>query len=104
MGYRLLANPHGSDFSGLAADIFRDKAMSVDLLAHGYIQLGFLSDCSYDPICFQTKSRASSKFPIVHLDHEKILCYSRIKVINTIAPSFRAFVLDQVSKATNARS
>jgi hypothetical protein len=107
-GYRLLANPQGTDLSGLETEMFRDKAMSVDLLGHGYIQFGFLHDHSYDPICFQTKSNtrstSKSRRPIVHLDHEQILCNSRIKVIDTIADSFREFVLNHVSWFGNASS
>jgi hypothetical protein len=97
-GYRLLANPHGSDLSGLMHDIFRDKGLSDALLPNGFIQFGFQSAYEYDPICFLTDCRSQPDYPIVRIDHEEILCNCRIKVIAIIADSFREFVQKHVTQ------
>jgi hypothetical protein len=101
--YCLLANPHGSDLDGLAQEIFRDENLSTDLLSNGFIQFGFQSAYRYDPICFRTNGLSQADYPIVHLDHEEILCNGRIKVIETVADSFREFVEQQISKAPEQR-
>lgn len=90
--FRILANPPGSDLSGLKQEIFRDKGLSDQLLPNGFVQFGFQSAYEYDPICFATKCRSQSDYPIVRIDHEEILCNHRIKIIATIANSFREFV------------
>lgn len=98
-GYRLLANPPGSDLSGLRQEIFRDSGLSNELLPNGFIQFGFASAYDYDPICFLTKRQSQTDYPIVQLDHEEILCNRRIQIIETVADSFREFVQNQIAQA-----
>ena len=88
-GYRVLANPPGHDFSGLIEQIYRDQGLADELLPNGLIQF---ASCEYDPICFHTESRSSRDSPIVRVDHEQILCNYRIKIVETVASSFRDFV------------
>jgi hypothetical protein len=42
---------------------------------------------NYDPICFDCNSRTVERL-IVQLDHEEILCNSRMMLVWGIAPSF----------------
>jgi len=91
-GFLLLPNPHGGDLTGLADAIFRDKGMYSEMLPSGFIQFGCRAAYDYDPICFHTGNCTSLDYPIVVLDHEEILCNWRIKIVDTIASSFREFV------------
>jgi hypothetical protein len=63
-------------------DLFRDKGLSVPLLAAGFLQFGKPSTGHYDPVCFDPQDR------IVMLDHEDLLQHSRIEVITKLANSF----------------
>ncbi len=70
----------------LKEKIFKDEFMAAQLMRAGFLQFGNPYEYNYDPICFDT--REGSEFRIVQLDHEEILCHSRIKVVKNIAPSF----------------
>jgi hypothetical protein len=85
----------GDDFKWeLSKRIFKDEFMSSRLLQSWYLQIGNPHKFNYDPICFDTKK--GMECPIVQIDHEELLCNSRIKVIREIAPSFSKFVQDFV--------
>ena len=80
--------------------IFRDRMMAQAMLKNGYIQFARPETGSYDPICFDaSRSVANREFGIVRLDHEQILCYDRIKVVEQVAESFFKFAADTVSRA-----
>jgi hypothetical protein len=69
--------------------IFRDKGLVESLLPAGYLQIGNPHETDYDPICFDTKNRTDNgEYPIVGIDHEEILCWSKIRVVKVIASSF----------------
>jgi hypothetical protein len=75
--------------------VFGDRFMSPFLLKNGYVQFGRPAGGSYDPICFDfTISRRKSEPPVVHIDHEEILCNERIRVIESLSPAFHLFVED----------
>jgi len=69
--------------------IFKDKGLVEALLPAGYLQFGNPHETDYDPICFDTKNRRNDgECPIVGIDHEEILCWSKIRVAKVIASSF----------------
>ena len=91
--FDILGNPPGGGLEGLQKELLRDPGLSETCLPNGFIQFGIGPDAHYDPICFDT-SRKSGKYdcPIVQLDHEEILCKYKIRIIQTLAPSFESFV------------
>lgn len=69
--------------------IFKDKGLANSLLPAGYLQIGNPHETNYDPICFDTNNNTDNgEYPIVQIDHEWILCRSKIEVVEVIAPSF----------------
>lgn len=69
--------------------IFKDKGLAEALFPAGYLQIGNPHETDYDPICFDTKDRRSDgECPIVGIDHEEILCWSKTRVVKVIASSF----------------
>jgi hypothetical protein len=61
--------------------------MSPALLSAGFIQIGNPYFYNYDPVCFDCKLGAAEP-RVVQLDHEAILCNSKIQIVREIAPSF----------------
>lgn len=91
--YRLLGNPPGKDFHGLEQQIFKDRNLAEVCIKNGYIYFGFRGE-SYDPICFNTNGKQKGRnFEIVILDHEQILCNSKIYVVMRVAKTFDDFVV-----------
>ena len=87
VSFRLLANPPGSALSRLMSEIEKDKGLWESLIPAGYIQFGKGPDVDYDPICFDIKSRTKrNDYRIVKIDHEKILCDYKVKVVAEVAP------------------
>jgi hypothetical protein len=74
--------------SELKDKIFRDKAIADQLLPAGYLQFGNPHEGNYDPVCFDTNKISNNEYPIVQIDHEEILCKSRIRIVKEIALSF----------------
>jgi len=69
--------------------IFRDKGLVEALFPAGFLQIGNPHETNYDPVCFDTKNRRDDgECPIVQIDHEWILCKSKIEIVEVIAPSF----------------
>lgn len=86
---------------GLREEIWRDKYLSEMLCSHGFLQFGRPSTGSYDPICFEAGgSTGSREYGIVTVDHEEILCNSRIRVTDRIADSFFRFVEAQLTESS----
>jgi hypothetical protein len=99
--YRLLANPPGENLDGLSSEISRDPGLWEALLPTGYMQFGQGPDIDYDPVCFDIKSRTQSgDYRVVKIDHEKILCNYRVKVVAELAPSFEELVLQTIRRAS----
>jgi hypothetical protein len=102
--FSLLANPPGSDLSGLRAQISHDKGLWDSLIPAGYIQFGSGPDMDYDPVCFELKSRTNKKdYRIVKIDHEQILCNWRVKVVAEVAPNFEQLVLQTIERANDVK-
>lgn len=89
----LLANPEGPTLDGLLAEIRRDRGLWEGLAPHDYLPFGRGRRGSYDPVCFDTHSRdQDGDCRVVQIDHEAILCRSRVREVTEIKPSFRALV------------
>ena len=101
--FTLLANPPGTDLAPLLRRISGDKILWNHLIPAGYIPFGKGTDCDYDPVCFELKSRGqNADFRIVKIDHEEILCFDRLKVVGELASSFRELMLKVVALTEKA--
>jgi hypothetical protein len=91
--FRLLANPPGSDLNGLFNEMSKDRFLWDALLKDGFVRFGKGPDIDYDPVCFDIGARRKNgDCRIVKIDHEEILCNSRVKVITEVATSFGKLV------------
>jgi len=81
------ANTGADVYWELDTKLFLDPNMSPHLLRAGFLQIGQWFIGHYDPICFDCNSR-TVEYRIVQLDHEEILCNSRVTLVKEIAPSF----------------
>lgn len=88
----LFANSGHQVFYELSDRVFKDKGIFPTLHKNGFLQFGLPHEDNYDPVCFDMKRRNRADAPIVQLDHEEILQWSRIRVVREIAPSFAQFV------------
>jgi hypothetical protein len=86
------ANSGHQLFYELSDRTFEDKGIVPTLHKNGFLQFGLPHETNYDPVCFDMKRRNRADAPIVQLDHEEILQWSRIRVIQEIAPSFTQFI------------
>lgn len=98
--YTLLANPPGADLSRLLGEIPKDPALWAMLIPAGYIQFAQGTNYDYDPVCFDVRERKrNGDYRIVKIDHEEILCNSRIKVVAELASSFEELVRQTIARA-----
>jgi hypothetical protein len=98
--FDIFGSPPGPALDGLLSEILRDSNLSEMCLPNGFIQFGSGPDDSYDPLCFDlSRKTAQEDFAIVRLDHERILCNRKIKIVRTVAQSFESLVRDIVSKS-----
>ena len=89
----MLSNTGEDIRNELARTIFEDEHLSPLLLTHGYVQFARPNTGDYDPICFDSKRRTKNgEMPIVRIDHEEVLCNSKIAVTAEIAKSFLELV------------
>lgn len=103
--FTLLANPPGPDLSRLLGEICKDPALRELLTPAGYIQFAKGTEYDYDPVCFDIRNRKKdSDCPIVKIDHEGILCNSRIKIVAELASSFEELVRQTIAGGEQARS
>ncbi len=85
----MFANHGGNSDYELIKAIFLDKIIFHTTISNGFIQFSRPSDGSYDPICFDIRSRKKTKeYPVIRLDHESILQFEEITVVEEIARSF----------------
>jgi hypothetical protein len=79
----------------------RDPLLSSVTQSNGFVQIGRPASGSYDPICFDLRSRSKSgEAGIVRLDHEEILINDSIRVVEKVADSF-VELLAQGSRRTS---
>ena len=88
----LFANSGHQLFYELSDRVLKDKGIFPTLHKNGFLQFGLPHETNYDPVCFDMKRRNRDDAPIVQLDHEEILQWSRILVVQEIAPSFAQFM------------
>lgn len=102
--YTLLGNPPGPDLERLLGNMKRDQALWNALVPSGYLQFGKGPDMDYDPVCFDlNRRRHSGDCPIVKIDHEGILSFNKISIVEELAKSFRDLVectIDRAQKKT----
>ena len=83
----------------LSVAIFNDQFIAGATLQAGYIQFARPLGGSYDPVCFDARRPVSNReFPIVRLDHEKILCRERVHSV-PVSDSFYKLIVDLLSRA-----
>ena len=93
----LFANLGDEAFEELCQSIFRDDIIFQTTTSKGFIQFANPSDGSYDPVCFDIRKRKKNKeYPVVRLDHEKILQYEEITIVELLYSS----LLDLMKKYT----
>ena len=98
----ILANTGEPLYHEMSEFIVRDKHLNKVLHQHGYQQFARPDGGSYDPICFDTRRKLKGgEYPIVRVEHEAVLCHSRIGKVWEIAPSFLAFVVEVVEKSVS---
>jgi hypothetical protein len=103
--FTLLANPPGVDLEPLLQQIQADKHLSKVLEENGYVRFAKGPDIDYDPVCFDfRRRRQGGDCPVVKLDHEQILCNSRIRKVAELAPSFRDLVFTTIATARTLRT
>ena len=89
----LFANTGESLHDELCEKVFRDAWLCRVLLSHGYIQFAQPNAGDYDPVCFDIKRRTKTgEMPIVRIDHEGVLCDSKIVVTAELAASFLSLI------------
>jgi hypothetical protein len=88
------------DLEGFFRAISKDPGLWESLIAAGFLRFGKGPDMDYDPVCFDMNSRKKNReMSAVKIDHEEILCNSRIKIVGELAPSFEALVLQTIETA-----
>jgi hypothetical protein len=98
--FTLLANPPGPDLERLLEQMRKDPALWGQLTPAGYIQFAKGAEYDYDPVCFDVRERKrNGDYRIVKIDHEEILCNSRIKLVTELASSFEELVRQTISRA-----
>jgi hypothetical protein len=101
--YRLLENPPRVGLEGLFGAMTRDRGLTEVTLPAGYIQFAKAAGGNYDPVCFDLSSRKKGRdFAVVRLDHEAILCDSKIKVVEKLAANFEQLMRDTIGRASGA--
>jgi hypothetical protein len=73
--------------------VFGDRYMSPFLFKNGFLQFARPAGGSYDPVCFDFRASARKSEPaVVCIDHEEILCNERIRVTESLSPSFHLLI------------
>jgi hypothetical protein len=89
----LMANPPGGDLSAFFQHVSEDDFLWNVLTKAGFLRFGKGPDVDYDPVCFDIRSRNKARdYAVVKIDHEEILCNSRIKILRKLADSFEDLV------------
>lgn len=86
---RLFGNMDGKQRDDFVVASVRDATLCSVTRRNGLLQIGKPVSGSYDPVCFDLRSRSKTgEGPVVRLDHEAILIEGRIAVVSTVAASF----------------
>lgn len=102
--HTLMANPLGTGLDRLFLELSKDKFLWNSLIAKGFVQFARAGGGHYDPVCFDTNAPTKNRdCRIVRIDHEEILCRERVKVLGTIAESFRNLMQQTIEEAAHRR-
>ena len=89
-GVSLYGTTSNDDYEAVQVAAVQDRALYDVVRSTGFVPFGRPEGGSYDPVCFDTRRKvAHHEYPIVRLDHEQALCYSRARVTGSLAGSFR---------------
>ncbi|MGA8872725.1 MAG: SMI1/KNR4 family protein [Candidatus Acidiferrales bacterium] len=81
-----------------------DAIMWPFLLERGFLPFANPAGGSYDPVCFDFRDSSRKREPpVVRIDHEEILCYDRLKVLETVASGLDV-ILDEVTRQLRSRA
>ena len=65
------------------------NSLSALLIPAGYVQIGRPDTGDFDAICFDLNHQAQNReYRVVQVDHEDILCNSKVRVTRELWPSF----------------
>lgn len=79
--------------------IFADRHLSTFLFKNGFLPFARPADWNYDPVCFDYRSKARKTEPsVVRIDHEEILCNSRLRIVETLSAAFYVLLEDMTKK------
>jgi hypothetical protein len=74
-------------------------SLSEFLIPAGFVQIGRTDTGGFDAICFDwNKPVQNREYRIVQVDHEDILCNSKVRVVSELWPSFIKLVEDALSR------
>ena len=82
------------DRDDISCRLFLDPAFVSVLLPHRFFHFAQLNTGSYDPVCVDLSTPGSIDGPVVLLDHEAILCDSKVRVRSRVARSLQQFMED----------
>jgi len=86
---RFFGNSGTNDDGDFVIAAMRDPAIWQATIRAGFIQFARSPGGNYDLICFDTTIRRKNReSPIVRIDHEAILIYGRVVVVEDLWPSF----------------
>lgn len=97
----LYANPPGDDLGGWLAQVRAGHDLWNELAARGFVRFGRGPESDYDPVCFDLNRRRGADCPVVRLDHEAILCRSKVEILAELAPNFRTFIEESVARTAD---
>jgi hypothetical protein len=92
------ANRGDQGYEELSQAIFRDSIIFEVTSSKGYLHFARPADGSYDPVCFDIRNRKNKEFPVVRLDHESILQFERINIVESLYPSLLDVILNYVNR------
>jgi hypothetical protein len=82
------------DPDDISSRLFLDPAFVSVLLPGRLFHFARPATGSYDPLCVDLSTPGATDGPIVQLDHEAILCSSKVRVVTRVARSLQQFMED----------
>jgi hypothetical protein len=82
------------DPDDISCRLFLDPAFVSILLPGRLFHFARPHTGSYDPVCVDLSTQGSIDGPVVILDHEAILCNSKVRVVTRVARSLQQFMED----------
>jgi hypothetical protein len=81
-----------SDPDDIACKLFLDPAFVSTLLPARLFHFARPDTGSYDPVCVDLSTPGTIDGPVVTIDHETILCESKVRVVTQVARSLQRFM------------